>query len=411
VQASQLSSSQFLQGDEGLHVFAVAIMGNAAAWQYLAAVGMATLHQGSSIKQALFACLPGKGHPGTSEPYGVTIDDVIILPLVLSAVAIKTPLQATFSILIHILDYTFPIFLQLARFPLFTIRIIGDGVSAFLKAVVGFVPMSRAKRKAWREAVTRQWSRVRQMISYRAFEEAVHQAFEGGMAWVFRKCEMLTPRDALLVLVGAIVWLPVSFGVATATHVVLIAEATSLPPWMQLLHPVVTLLAKSKILVLPVYPAAWPQAKKHPLVQTIFRSYQYITHRRLVQKTAYRYSQAERAAVKTAHVVGHVAARTGLCRLSNSFFAGLNTLARRTRPASRTAIGRAIENFSRAPFIGPIIERYAEYYNKIGEPNSQAVSEQVRGFFSRWSIKFTPEYYKAKQLPEVAEASPRHNGL
>ena len=84
MQASQLSSSQFLQGDEGLHVFAVAIMGNAAAWQYLAAVGMTTLHQESSIKQALFACLPGKGHPGTSEPYGVTIDDVIILPLVLS---------------------------------------------------------------------------------------------------------------------------------------------------------------------------------------------------------------------------------------------------------------------------------------------------------------------------------------
>ena len=142
-------------------------------------------------------------------------------------------------------------------------------------------------------------------------------------------------------------------------------------------------------------------------MQTIFRSYLYITHRHLVQKAAYRYSQAERAVLKTAHVVGHVAARTGFYRLSNSFFAGLNTLALRTRLASRTAVGRATENFSRAPFIGPIIERYAEYYNKRGdEPNSQPVSEQIHGFFSRWSIKFTPEYYKAKQLPKIATAPP-----
>src|SRR3979411_966995 len=56
-------------------------------------------------------------------------------------------------------------------------------------------------------------------------------------------------------------------------HAVLIAEAASLPPWMQLLHPLATIIAKSKLLVLPAYPAAWPQAKKHPFVQASFRFY------------------------------------------------------------------------------------------------------------------------------------------
>ena len=38
------------------------------------------------------------------------------------------------------------------------------------------------------------------------------------MAWVFRECRYLTPNTALLVIVGAVLWLPFSFGVATAMH-------------------------------------------------------------------------------------------------------------------------------------------------------------------------------------------------
>jgi hypothetical protein len=50
-------------------------------------------------------------------------------------------------------------------------------------------------------------------------------------------------------------------------HAVLLANAASLPAWMQLLHPVAAVIAKSKLLVLPAYPAAWPQAKKQAWVQ------------------------------------------------------------------------------------------------------------------------------------------------
>ena len=45
------------------------------------------------------------------------------------------------------------------------------------------------------------------------------------MAWVFRKCRHLTPSTALLVIMGAVLWFPISFAVATAMHAVLFAEA------------------------------------------------------------------------------------------------------------------------------------------------------------------------------------------
>src|SRR5437667_188547 len=75
----------------------------------------------------------------------------------------------------------------------------------------------------------------------------------------------------VLVILGAVLWLPFSFAAATVMHAVLIAHVASWPAWTQLLHPLATIIAKSKLLVVPVYPAAWPQAKKHPFVQVIFR--------------------------------------------------------------------------------------------------------------------------------------------
>ena len=84
------------------------------------------------------------------------------------------------------------------------------------------------------------------------------------MEWVFRKCRTLSPRTAFYVIIAAILWLPISLGVATTMHALLLANAASLPAWMQLLHPFATVIAKSKLLVLPVYPAAWPQATPRP---------------------------------------------------------------------------------------------------------------------------------------------------
>lgn len=334
------------------------------------------------------------------------VEDTIIFPLVLVAVAAKYLYRATLSVLIHILDFAFPILLQLARFPLFTVRIIGDGVAALLMGIVGCLPLSGTKRQEWLDAVSRRWSWLRQKISYRAFEEAVHHAFERGMAWVFRKCRLLTPRGALLVIGGAVLWLPVSFGAATAIHAVLIAEAASLPPWMQLLHPLATIVAKSKLLVLPVYPAAWPQAKRHPLVQAMSRLYRYVTSLHLVQKTGYRFHQMDHAFVAMADALGRAASHVGLDYLFNTLLTGVDSMATWIGKASRAAMTWTVEGLSRIPLICVIVTRYAAHYDGVDQQRAERVSEKVSGFFERWSIKFSAEYYEAKEKGEAAARPP-----
>jgi hypothetical protein len=104
------------------------------------------------------------------------------------------------SILIYVLDYAFPILLQLMRIPLLAARLIGDGMELFFEGAIRCLPVSRAKRDAFRARVRQQWIWFRRNISYQAFEHALHHAFEAGMAWVFRKCRRLTPGGALLVI-------------------------------------------------------------------------------------------------------------------------------------------------------------------------------------------------------------------
>ena len=137
------------------------------------------------------------------------------------------------------------------------------------------------------------------------------------MAWVFKTCRAMTPRTAFIVLIGAVLWLPISFTIATVMHAVLIAKALSLPAWMQLLHPVATVIAKTKLLVLPVYPAAWPQAKQHPAMQALIRFWNYLAAHYLARKSAYRYRQTETAAARIGDALRHTAAATGLSRLGS----------------------------------------------------------------------------------------------
>jgi len=331
------------------------------------------------------------------DPFGVGIADVIILPLVAIALATKSLLKFALSILIHILDYAFPILLQVARFPLFTARIVGDGLAALLKGVVKWLPVGTAKRDAWRESVSRHWALLRRKISYKVFEEAVHHAFEGGMAWVFRTCRTLTPRGALLVIAGAVLWLPISFGIATALHVGLVAYATSLPPWMQLLHPLATIIAKSKLLVLPVYPAAWPQAKKHAIVQASFRFYLYLATHYFMRKTGHRYRQMERAIAEMRDALARSAFRIGLGKTASRFFAVCTAVAGWIGTVSRALMIGLIHGLSRLPLIGPIVKSYEAHYDGADPQKVEKLSEKIRGFFGRWSIKFSAEYYEAKE--------------
>jgi hypothetical protein len=325
------------------------------------------------------------------------LEDLIILPLTAAAVAARRLGRDLLLAFVHLLDWAFPILLQIVRFPLFTIRIIGDGVAAVLKGIVRFLPVSGEAREAWRRRVSDYWARLRQTFSYKAFEQALHHAFEKGMAWTFRTCKTLTPSAALLVIAGAVLWLPVSFTIATVLHGVLIAKAAVWPAWTQLLHPLATIIAKSKLLVLPAYPAAWPQAKRHPLVQATFRAYEYLVARYLMRKIGLRYQQTERAANEGARVLRRSAIRTGLRRLSKRLLDRLNDLAARTSRIVRTIAISLLQGFAALPLIGPIVQRYQTHYEAAAEQESpQKLSERIKGVYDRWSTKLSVEYYEAK---------------
>jgi hypothetical protein len=348
----------------------------------------------------------GQAPGGAEGRFAVGIEDLVIVQLVLAALVTKKIFDAVVSILIHILDYAFPVALQLVRVPLFIARVLGDGMTAIVRGIVRCLPVSEARRAAWREIVARKWSWLRQKISYQAFEHAVHRMFEGGMAWVFRKCRTLSPSAALLVIAGAVLWLPISFGTATAIHAVLLAKAASLPAWMQLLHPLATFVAKSKLLVLPVYPAAWPQAKRHPLVQAIGGFYRELKRLHLIRKTGYRYRQLERATQQIAGLMGRLASIVGLRYLLDSLSAWLNGAAAWIGKLWRGAAKATAERLSGAWLVGSIVESCSARDQRTGQSSAEKPSERLRKFFAHWSIKFSAEYYEAKDRAEAATASP-----
>ena len=306
-------------------------------------------------------------HPSWTEHgrFRAALDDVIIIPLVFITLAANKILRFILSILMQLLDYAFPLAMQLVWLPLFTVKILGNGVVAVIHSVLRFLPLSKTRRRQWNAAIRRSWSWLRRKISYRAFEHAVHIAFESGMAWVFRKCRHLTPNTALLVILGAVLWLPISFGAATAMHAVLFAKVISWPAWMQLLHPLATVIAKSKLLVLPVYPAAWPQAKKHPFIQFVFKSYKASKSLYLVKKVGLRYRQAG--------------------------IAGSAAIGSLERTAGLTSAVRWLRKANVAKHFG------------VEKP-----THELRSFFSRWSIKFSAEYYEVKEREAASHQLSHH---
>jgi len=334
-----------------------------------------------------------------AKHYPAGLEDIVILPLVANALLVKRILRGLLTLLIRLVDFLFPVLLNLMRLPLFTLRILGDAIVALLKGLARVLPMASARRHAWRELVTQRWAWLRQKISYQAFEHAVHHLFENGMAWVFRKCRALTPSAALMVLLGAVLWLPISFGIATLLHMVLIAKALVLPAWMQLLHPLATVIAKSKLLVLPVYPAAWPQAKRHGLIISAIEFWRCLLSLYPVRKTGYRYHQLDDATTR-------LVAASPVVRLANRSFDALVGAAN----AAGSAVGRALlalamgvlDLLARMPLLGRIVTRYREHYEAATRSPLMPLSDRFSAFFSRWSIKFTAEYYEAREREEAA---------
>jgi hypothetical protein len=331
------------------------------------------------------------------------VEDVIIFPLVASALVLKGLTKRAVSVLVHILDYVFLLAMELARFPLFAVRAFGDGVIGALRGLLGFLPLPQETRQEWREFIGQKWARIRKAISYKAFEQAVHHAFERGMEWVFKKCRTLSPQTAFYVIIAAILWLPISIGVATAVHALLLANAGSLPGWMQLLHPFATVIAKSKLLVLPVYPAAWPQAKKHPLIQTIVRAYRNFENLFLIQKVEYRYRQTEHGMERFVDDMRRFADFVGLSYVCGMLWRGLCGITLRIADAFRNGLKNISDQLSGAWLIGPVVKTYVSHLRSL-ERRNEKVSEKVKRAFERWFVRFSAEYYEAKDAEKAAKA-------
>ena len=333
-------------------------------------------------------------------------EDAIILPLVTAALLLKRLLRTVFLFLVRLLDYSFPLMMQLIRFPLFTVRVVGDGTIAAVGWLITWLPLREQTRDSWQENISRKWTWLRAKISFKAFEEALHRVFERGMAWVFINCKALTPSQALAVISCAVLWLPVSLTIATAIHASLLAYALVLPAWMQLLHPLATIIAKSKLLVLPVYPAAWPQAKKHPFVQALGRSYENLAALYLVRKLGCRYRQTQDAAGNAAGAVAGAASSVGLTHVCNTLLRAFNSTVAALAAACMRVTSCAVALLSRIWVIGPIIRNYEFQYRSASRLDRAKASEKLAGFYERWSVKFRAEYYECKAVEKGAKASP-----
>jgi hypothetical protein len=249
--------------------------------------------------------------PAKQSPFRTGIDDAIILPLILVALPARALYRAARLIVPLAFDFVSALFLRLLTFPLLVAATAGDGMAWLIKRLADAPSLRGAKCGASRDLGGRRWSRLRQRMTHKVVADAVQSQLREAISWSFRKCGALSPQAALLVIASAILWLPLSAAISIAIHVVLIAKAATLPAWMQLLHPVATIIAKSKILVLPVYPAAWPRAKKHAWVQAALRCMHRIAALNFIRKAADRYQQAERGLAQAGDGLRRAASRIG----------------------------------------------------------------------------------------------------
>ena len=55
--------------------------------------------------------------------------------------------------------------------------------------------------------------------------------------------------------------------------------------------------------------------------------------------------------------------------------------------------------------IPTIVRGYADQYDKANQGPAELLSDRVSGFYSRWSIKFSAEYYEARERQEGKSAA------
>jgi hypothetical protein len=117
----------------------------------------------------------------------------------------------------------------------------------------------------------------------------------------------------------------------------------------------------------------------------------------ILQKVRYRYRQTDRGAAVVADSMRGAAVRIGLADWLKAVRAPVTDVLTWIRKPWPAVMLRLLETFSGAPLLSPIVDRY---FARYGSVYSTRPTEQVRGLFERWSIKFSADYYEKKDRQE-----------
>jgi len=71
------------------------------------------------------------------------LDDVIIIPLVFVTLAANKILRFILSILMRLLDYAFPLAMQIVWLPLFAAKVLGNVIVTVINGALRFLPLRR----------------------------------------------------------------------------------------------------------------------------------------------------------------------------------------------------------------------------------------------------------------------------
>jgi hypothetical protein len=98
-----------------------------------------------------------------------------------------------------------------------------------------------------------------------------------------------------------------------------------------------------------------------------------------------------------------VATSLGLGRVFDVSLAAFNGAAAATGRGLRTLAAKTVAVLSSAPLLGTIVRHYAYHYDAANRGPAEPLSDRVSEALAHWSVKFTAQYYEAKEREEAAK--------
>ena len=128
--------------------------------------------------------------------------------------------------------------------------------------------------------------------------------------------------------------------------------------------------------------------------------WRYFTTLHFVRKSRYRYRKLEGAVAEAVEASRSIASSIGLRSLFDLLLAALDSAAAAISHGLRNIAAILVALLASIPLLGTIVRRYADHYDKANQGPAELLSERMSGFYSRWSIKFSAEYYEAREREE-----------